>query len=129
MAIHGKNGYLTLNSQNVSGFLDNKGLDKTNDVLEVTTFGSNSKSYINGLQDATFSLSGNWDATIDGYLATMEDLATIPFLYAPQGNSNGNVKFTGNALITSFNISQGVNDKVTFSLNLQVTGGVTRGVV
>jgi hypothetical protein len=37
------------------------------------------------------------------------------------------VKYTGEAILTSYSISNPVADVVTFSADFQVTGAVTRG--
>jgi predicted secreted protein len=132
MVIHGKNGFMSVNTDDVSTYLDSAGLDKSLDTAEVSTFGMDDKEYIAGLRDATFSLEGKWDATIDGLMADVETeietAGVVAFEYGPAGNGNGLVKYSGNAIMTAYNIQGGVNGEITFSASFQVTGGVTRGV-
>lgn len=132
MAIHGKNGFMRVNTVDVSAFLNSAGLDKSLDVNDVTTFGKDDKVYISGLKDGTFNLEGVWSVSIDGTMAAIEaEIATngvVAFEYGPAGGANGQVKYSGNAILTSYNISQSVSAEITFSANFQVTDGVSRGV-
>ena len=95
------------------------------ETAETTAFGSTSKSYIVGLRDATISVSGIWDATGDGYIIGTEP-ATRTFIFGPAGSTGGFVKYTGECILTNYSVSSPVGDVVTFSLDLQCTGGVTR---
>jgi hypothetical protein len=126
-AVHGKNGYLLVNTQNFSTYLKSNSLDTSNDVVEVTTFGSNSKQYIQGLEDGTIPLEGVWDATVDGYIAAIKTAGSVAFEYGPAGNSNGLVKYSGNAILSSYSISGDTGSEISFSATLQITGDVSRG--
>ena len=98
---------------------------QTIDTAETTAFGSSNKSYIVGLKDTTISVR-NFDATVDGYLSGTEP-ASRSFIYGPAGPTGGNVKYTGEAIMTSYSLSNPVGDVVTFTADFQVTGAVTRG--
>jgi|TARA_R110000824_G_scaffold124996_10_gene283877 hypothetical protein len=112
-------------SRSLSNVLTSVDFPETIDTAETTAFGSTSKSYIVGLRDATISVSGLWDATVDGYLIGTEP-ATRTFIFGPAGSTGGNVKYTGECILTNYAVSNPVGDVVTFSLDLQVTGNVTR---
>ena len=128
--VHGKTAFFQIDNsggslQDISGYCDNVDFPLTADTAEVTTFGDSSKEYIAGLKDATISISGSWDATADAILAAIVGVAGT-FEYGPAGNTGGNVKFTGEAICTSYNVSAPVGDKVSFSAEFQCTGAVTR---
>ncbi len=112
-------------SRSLSNVLTSVDFPETIDTAETTAFGATSKSYIVGLRDATISVSGLWDATIDGYIIGTEP-ASRTFIFGPAGSTGGNVKYTGEAILTNYSVSNPVADVVTFSLDLQVTGNVTR---
>ena len=112
-------------SRSLSNVLTSVDFPETIDTAESTAFGSTSKSYLVGLRDATISVSGLWDATVDGYIIGTEP-ASRTFIFGPAGSTGGNVKYTGEAILTNYSISNPVGDVVTFSLDLQVTGNVTR---
>ena len=113
-------------SRNISDTLTDVSFPQTIDTAETTAFGSSNKSYIVGLKDTTISVSGIWDATVDGYLSGTEP-ASRSFIFGPAGTTGGNVKYTGEAIMTNYSQSNPVGDVVTFSADFQVTGAVTRG--
>lgn len=128
--VHGKTAVFKIDNsggslQDISAYCDNVDFPLTADTAEVTTFGDSSKEYIAGLKDATISISGSWDATADGILAGIVGVAGT-FEYGPAGGAGGAVKFTGEAICTSYNVSAPVGDKVSFSAEFQCTGAVTR---
>ena len=133
---HGKNAYFALDGVsaslvNISDTLNEISLPREIETAETTSFGQNDKTYITGLGDATISLSGMFDATVDtqvaGNIANLKSgsVASLSFEYGPAGSASANPKFTGEALITSYEVSSPVGDVITYSLELQVTGGVT----
>jgi hypothetical protein len=129
--VHGKTAEFQIDNSggsltDISAYCDNVDFPLTADTAEVTTFGDASKEYIGGLKDATISISGSWDATADGVLAAIIGL-TGSFQYGPAGTTGGNIKYTGECICTSYNVTAPVGDKVSFSAEFQVTGAVTRG--
>ena len=129
--VHGKSTNFTLDDtagsvRDLSNTLTSVDFPESIETAETTAFGSSAKSYIVGLSDATISLSGIWDATVDGYIAGGAEPASRSFVYGPAGSTAGNVKYTGEAIVTSYSISNPVGDVVTYSVDLQVTGVVTR---
>jgi hypothetical protein len=130
--VHGKSTDFALDdtggtSRNLSNTITSVDFPETLDTAETTAFGASAKSYIVGLTDATISVSGIWDATVDGYIQGGAEPASRSFIFGPAGSTVSNVKYTGEAIVTSFSISNPVGDVVTYSLDLQVTGAITRG--
>jgi predicted secreted protein len=131
--VHGKSAVFKVDNSggsltDISAYCDNVDFPITADTAEVTTFGDSSKEYVAGLKDATISISGSWDATADGVLAPIVgQSATVSFEYGPAGSTASNIKFTGECICTSYNVTAPVGDKVSFSAEFQVTGAVTRG--
>ena len=112
----------------ISNTLTDVSFPQTVETAETTSFGSSAKTYIVGLSDSTVSVSGNFDATVDAHLAgILGQAATVSFEYGPEGSTAGQVKYTGEAILTSYEKSGAVGDVVTYSAELQVTGAVTRG--
>jgi len=111
----------------ISTSLTDVSFPRSVETAETTAFGASAKTYIVGLSDSTVSVSGNFDATVDAHLATvLGQSATLSFEYGPEGTTAGQVKYTGEAIMTSYEKSGAVGDVVTFSSELQVTGAVTR---
>jgi len=128
--VHGKTTNFSLDdtsgtSRDLSNTLTSVDFPETIDTAETSAFGSTSKSYIVGLRDASISVSGLWDATVDGYFIGTEP-ATRTFIFGPAGSTSGYVKYTGECIMTNYSVSNPVGDVVTYSVDLQCTGGVTR---
>ena len=128
--VHGKSTHFELDdtggpSRDISDTLTSVDFPETIATSTTTAFGATSESYIVGIRDASISLSGIWDATVDGYIIGTEP-ATRTFIFGPAGDGSGNVKYTGECILTNYAISNPVADVVTYSIDLQCTGGVTR---
>ena len=114
--------------RDISNTLTDVSFPQSVDTAETSAFGDSAKTYIVGLTDSTISVSGNFDATVDGYLAGVLGQATpLEFEYGPEGTTNGLVKYTGNCYLTSYEKSGAIGDVVSYSAEFQVTGAVTRG--
>lgn len=135
---HGKNAHFALDGTAgslvvISDTLNEVSLPREIETAETTAFGNNDKTYITGLGDATISLSGMFDATVDtmiaGNIANLKSgsVSSLTFEYGPSGSAGSSPKLSGEALITSYEVSSPVGDVITYSLELQVTGGVTAG--
>jgi hypothetical protein len=111
----------------VSPYLTSVSFPKAIDTAEVTTLGDTAKEYIVGLVDATISAEGIYDPTLDGYIANIVTAGSAAFEYSPQGTTAGNVKYSGTAILTSYEVATAVDGAGTVSLELQVTGAVTKG--
>ena len=112
----------------ISNTLTDVGFPQTVETAETTSFGSSAKTYIVGLTDSTLSVSGNWDATVDAHLAgILGQAATVSFEYGPEGSTSTYIKYSGEAILTSYEKSGAIGDVVSYSAEFQVTGAVTRG--
>jgi hypothetical protein len=114
-------------TRSISDTLNSVDFPEVTETADTTAFGSSSRSFIVGLESATISISGLWDATVDGYLKSGTEPASRSFIYGPAGSTSSNVKYTGECILTNYSISSPVGDVVTYSCDLQVTGAVTRG--
>lgn len=125
---HGSVATMSLDGTDVSEYLSEAGLEREIDSAETSALGTTAKTYVPGLTDASFSLSGMFDPTIDAALDGWHGVASVPFIYHPAGDGNGLVEYTGNAILTSYGISTSVDDMASIEAEFQVTGPVTRGV-
>jgi hypothetical protein len=130
---HGKNASFKVDNSggtltNISDTLNSVTFPREIETLETTSFGSSTRSYVVGFSDATISIEGSFDATVDAHLAgILGQEASVSFEYGPEGTTSGQVKYTGEAFMTSYETSAGVGDIVTYSAEFQVTGAITRG--
>jgi len=138
---HGKSAQFKLDDgavsptlTDISSYIQDVGFSRSIDMGEVTALGNSAKAYITGLQDASISISGKFDATIDANIQTAitalqgGTISVLNWEYKANSGATSatNPKYNGTALIKSYEVKAGVADVVAFSLELQVTGAVTR---
>ena len=112
--------------RDISAYLNNAGLTRNADLAETSTLGSVYKSFVGGLIDGKIPISGLFDQTVDGYLTGILQLSKA-FEYYPAGTTT-NVKEAGNAILTSYEITTGLDGAATFSGEFQVDGAILRTI-
>ena len=103
---HGKNAKLYMNGYNLTGYLDSIDSAGTNDVAEVSTFGTVQKPYVAGLEDGTLSMEGFFDGDITAaetaIFSAMGNSAVISWY--PAGDTLGYAGFGMDADATAHSI-------------------------
>ena len=128
---HGKNAAFMIDDsggtlRDISDVLTDVSISRTADVAEVSAFSNSSKAFVSGLKDATLTISGSFDATVDGYLSGILG-SEGSFEFYPIGTTGGNPKASGEAIMTSYDRTPDIGGAVTFSASFQVSGDVTEG--
>lgn len=128
---HGKNAAFKIDDsggtlRDITNVLTDVAVSRTADVAEVSAFSNSSKAYVAGLKDATITISGSFDATVDGYLKGILG-AEGSFEFYPIGTTGGNPKASGECIMTSYDRTPDVGGAVTFTAAFQVSGDVTEG--
>jgi len=126
--VHGSKAVITVNSVALTNYVDDVSFDGSVETAETTVLGNTGKSFIPGLQDGSFKLSGKFDPTADAAFAAMNQVASLPVVYGPQGSTTGLPKFTCNAILSKYNLKTGVSAAGTFDADFTISGGWTRGV-
>lgn len=117
--------------RDITLFLTSGAMPADRDQAEVSTLGTTDKQFIPGLTGRTIPLEGNFDPTVDGYLALLlGDSTPRAFEYYPAGTPVGATKpkYSGNYFLASYEPNTPVDAPGTFSAELQVTGAVARAV-
>ena len=114
----------------VSQYGNSVGVAFSRDASEVTTFALQSKKYIAGLKDATIPFEGPFDDAADQQFWDLYANGTlVNFEYYPRGVGVGSgPKYTGQLMITSYEVSSDVSDPNAVSGEFQVSGDVARTV-
>ena len=128
---HGKNAAFKIDDsggtiRDISDVLTDVSISRTADVAEVSAFSNSSKSFVSGLTDANLTISGSYDATVDGYLSGILGVEGS-FEFYPIGTTGGNPKASGEAIMTSYDRTPDIGGAVTFTAAFQVSGDVTEG--
>jgi hypothetical protein len=129
----GKNAKLYLvdsgaSERDLSSAITQVSLPLSSDTADTSALGDAAKTYLATLKDATVSIDGHRDATIEGYLFGVLG-ATTTFSYFPEGSASGKVKYSGTVIINSVGPASDVGDANKFSAGGQCSGTITRAVV
>lgn len=136
---HGKDSYFALEDsaattlRNIGVHCDLIDIDRDLDMAETTTMGSESKTFLPGLDGATLTLSGKFDSDAitgpDVVLAgNFAAKVKVGFEYGPEGNGAGAVKYSGECYVNKYKVSSPLEGIVKFNATITVDGAVARGV-
>lgn len=134
--VHGKDAVFKLDDSGgtlrtlTTYVTDVSGLPGGRELGDTTAMGATGKSFIPGLQDITFSISGHFDSTATtGPHTVLNGLrtatATASFEYGPEGGASGKVKILGECWLKEYAADAAVGDVVDFKATFQVDGAVT----
>lgn len=137
MFSHGKHSHIEIDDAagalfDLSPVANSVSMPRPIETAETSHFGTSAKEYVVGLNDSTVSISGLFDGAVDAKINAVLDaladdvIASTTVVYGPQGNTTGKVKYTCEVIWTSYDVSTGVGDVVSFSLEGQRTGPTTR---
>jgi len=122
---HGKKTAILFGSNNLSQYLNSVGVANSIDTNETTTFGNDAKTYITGIESATFSLSGLYEGSENDPVLN-NALNQDTFTTITSGSSTGTnvIAFT----VPTMTIPFGAGQIVTVAGTSQSTHNVT-GVI
>lgn len=135
---HGKNSYFQLEDsggstlRNLTTYLTDVTFSTEQDEAQTTTKGQTWETYLQGHTRGTIELTGRWDPTVttgpDAVLfPLLTDTGTCGFEWGPDGNTAGEVKYSGECFLTAYEITSPLADIVGFTASLRITGTITRG--
>ena len=112
------------------------------DTAETSTFGTSTKTYVQGLADRSITFSGSWE----GIAAALTDTSAangvsfdqlmsgligaafpIAYAYGPVGVVAGSVKYYGSGILTDYSVTGSIGSLVEFSAAIQISGAASRG--
>lgn len=125
--IHGKDAVVYQDGNDLTGYLRSMSNSAEVETAEASTFADDDKVYVTGVQDATISAEGLFDATFDGNL---DSITTSPakavFSVYPGGDALGSAGRGYSLDITSAERTAEVGDVVMVSLEGQSSVGTER---
>lgn len=133
---HGKNAALTLNTKDLSTFIESMDLSTDLDFSDTTTFGATWKTGVAGVPGGSLSISGFYDPTATTgpgavLWAALIGATPVTALIYPGGTASGQALWTvtTGALVTSYSESSSVGGAVTFQANIDLVVLPVRTVV
>lgn len=125
MATHlGKEGTVQVGSNSIAE-IRSFSIDETVDTVEDTSMGDASKTYLASIKDFSGSVDVIYDESDTNGQTALAVGATVTLNFAPEGAATGDVKLTGDAIVTSKSISSSFDGLVEASISVQGTGGLT----
>ena len=125
MATHlGKEGTVQVGSNSIAE-IRSFSIDETVDTVEDTSMGDASKTYLASIKDFSGSVDVLYDETDTNGQVALAVGSTVTLNFAPEGAATGDVKLTGNAIVTSKSISSSFDGLIEASISVQGTGGLT----
>ena len=125
MATHlGKEGTVQVGSNAIAeirGF----SIDETIDVVEDTSMGDSSKTYLASIKDFSGTVDVLYDETDTNGQTALSLGSSVTLNFAPEGTDSGDVKLTGTAIVTGKSITSSFDGLVESTITVQGTGGLT----
>jgi hypothetical protein len=127
---HGKKTKVYVNKFDLTCYLNSVEGPAEADTAEVTTFGKDSKVYIPGLKDGTFSAEGFYDGSADAVDEVISEALAEENLVSwyPANDDVGEVGYAGKVINTSHGVASTVDNASNVSVEGQITGGRERVV-
>ena len=126
MATHtGSEGVIKIGST-VLGELRSYTLEQTSDTIEDTSLGDTTRTYKAGLKGFSGSASLYFDEADAGQLLVTAGSA-ITINLSPEGTTAGDKFFSGDAIVTGYNVSASFDGMVEAEMTFTGTGAVTVG--
>jgi hypothetical protein len=133
---HGKNAALTINTRDLSTFMDSLDMSFDLETADSTTFGATWKSALAGVPSGKVDFSGYYDPTATtGPGAVLFPLVTagtaVTALVYPGGTASGQALYTitTGAIVTSYSESSAVGGVVAFKASFDVVVLPVRTVI
>jgi predicted secreted protein len=105
-------------------------VEHTKEVIENTSMGDNSRTYLNGLLDFTGSMEVIYDtghtAATKAFSPDSNDDLFVDFITS---TAAGSQKFSGEVIVTSVSRTASYDDLITATVNFQGTGGLTTATI
>lgn len=119
--------------QDLSPYIDTTTVPQTVQTLDVSTFGTAAKSFINGLTDGdVIAIGGPYDVTVHTQMTALKAAqsagsAAAGYIWGPGGSVASQARSAGSVWVAAYNVSSGVGGRVEWTASLQVTGSVSNG--
>jgi hypothetical protein len=122
--------------RDLSAYVEKVNESFTRAMHNSTTIGnaSGANTYVPGLRDGKFTVDVFWDPTATtGPDAVLHGDLNVPIgtttsvEYGPEGGTTGDVKYTCEALLESYDTTVVATDLTKGTATFQITGAVTRG--
>lgn len=126
--VHGTKGSLTINSVDISGYLESTQLALARDIAKVKVFGAGWEMAVLGIISSTIKAACAADTTLANAMWTaFSGTAPVAFVFGPFGTATPNIKFSGSIALSSLTFDNDTSSHAKLSLDGSTSGTVTKG--
>jgi len=104
-------------------------ITETADVLEDTTMGDSSRTYLASLKTFTGSIDCFWDETDTNGQLALDPGSSVTINIYPEGSTSGDTYYTGTVLVTEKTVTASFDGMVEASFSFQGTGALSETTV
>ena len=104
-------------------------ITETADVLEDTTMGDASRTYLASLKTFSGSIDCFWDETDTNGQLTLDPGSTVTINIYPEGSTSGDTYYTGSVIVTEKTVTASFDGMVEASFSFQGTGALSETTV
>ncbi len=127
--VHGKDTFVSYGGTDISAFIKSSDFNQSADTHDTTTYGQTGHTYQSGLTDGTYDMEGVFDNGASGtpevvLRAALGGSTGGAVLFQPEGAGSGLSQFSFTGVVESLNISDPVDDMVTWSASIKISGAV-----
>ena len=127
-SFHGLNGVVKVGSDQIAQIREFS-FDEMAETSDSSVMGATYRDYLPGLKSWSGSLTCFLDLTdVDGQ-AALSSGAVVNLVFQPEGNSSGDVKYSGTATITKRGVKANVDGVVEISFDFLGKGALTQGTI
>lgn len=129
MAVHkGSEGTVEV-GDNAIAEIRSYSLEESADTLEITTMGDTARTYLPSLTTFSGSVDVYWDETDTTGQGALTIGAEVTLNVYPEGDTAGDIYYTGSAIVTGVTRSASFDGMVEASISVQGTGALTSETV
>lgn len=129
MAVHkGSEGTVKVGA-NAIAEIRSYSLEESADTLETTTMGDTARTYLPSLSTFSGSVDVYWDEADTTGQGALTIGAEVTLNVYPEGDTSGDVYYTGSAIVTGVTRSGSFDGMVEASISVQGTGALTSETV
>jgi predicted secreted protein len=129
MAVHkGSEGTVKVGA-NAIAEIRSYSLEESADTLETTTMGDTARTYLPSLSTFSGSVDVYWDEADTTGQGALTIGAEVTLNVYPEGDTSGDVYYTGSAIVTGVTRSGSFDGMVEASISVQGTGALTSSTV
>ena len=124
----GSLAYLSIGGQDISEYVEDSGLDFARATDDINTYGLQWAYRLAGIISGSLNAACVYDPALDAEVWAASTSSTeVAWEFGPQGDTPGNVRYSGNMFIENSSISAPSQRAVRQNFSCVINGEISRG--